>query len=512
MPETTHPHRPPSFRHALALCVAIVALLGASLPLDAAQPLVAAVSDDRLDLETRESALQVSIIEITVAIDELEVERSNLLIEIDSLSAAIEGAADALETLALARREPAQTRLNIAIERFINGDPATEAFVRELQELDRDDGPLQRREVLGAIVDAAEAEIATIDGQIRTLAADVPTLRIDRQAAADRLTTVDAGLFELRIEREDDEIELQQVTTDLAWYRAAASRSPLSGRDNPNGNARPALVVKIDNVPLARPQAGLNQADVVFVELVEGGATRLAAVFHSQEVNVVGPVRSMRTTDVQILQMLNKPLFANSGGNSRTTQIVNASPLQNIGHATGAAGAYYRSNARRAPHNLYSSTPALRRVGSGLGGAPTDLFEIRRPGTTLPNASETTNGVNVNYERTSVSYIWNGSGWARSQDGAAFRDDAGSRVAPETVIVQFTRYGVSPADRNSPEAIATGTGEAWIFTEGRLVRGTWSKPRARNVTEYFDENGKEIELLPGRVWIELPRPRGASLR
>ena len=61
-------------------------------------------------------------------------------------------------------------------------------------------------------------------------------------------------------------------------------------------------------------------------------------------------------------------------------------------------------------------------------------------------------------------------------------------------------------------AIATGSGDAWIFTEGRLIRGTWNKPRARNVTEYFDENGKEIQLLPGRVWIELPPPGGASLR
>ena len=102
--------------------------------------------------------------------------------------------------------------------------------------------------------------------------------------------------------------------------------------------------------------------------------------------------------------------------------------------------------------------------------------------------------------------------FSRSQDGAAFNDAAGVRVAPETVIVQFTPYGVSPADANSPEAVATGSGDAWIFTEGVLIRGTWEKPRARNVTIYRDANGDRIELLPGRIWVELPEPGGARVR
>ena len=117
----------------------------------------------------------------------------------------------------------------------------------------------------------------------------------------------------------------------------------------------------------------------------------------------------------------------------------------------------------------------------------------------------------MTYPNTSVSYTWNGSGWARIQDGRLFNDAAGVRVAPETVIVQFTRYGVSPADANSPEAIATGEGVAWILTEGRVIEGTWSKPKARNVTVYRDADGRRIELLPGRVWVELPRPGDAAL-
>ena len=470
--------------------------MATATPVGAAQ-----ATSDQSRLEALEAQLQSEIGSATVGIERLEAERSQLLGDLDNLTAAIEGTADALERLALSRREPARIQVNIAIERFLSGDPVSETFARELQALSHDDGPIVQQEAMGSVIEDATAQLADIDFKINSLAATVPDMRASRTDAAERLTVVDALLLELQFDLEEKNAELVQVSADLEWYRNSASRSPLSGRDNPNGNARPALVVKIDNVPRARPQAGVNDADVVFVELVEGGSTRLAAVFHSENPGTIGPVRSMRTTDVKLLQMLRSPLFANSGGNQRTTEIVNASPLVNIGHATGAGGAYFRNNSRPAPHNLFTSSNALRNAGGSAGGSPVDLFQIRRPGTALPNASQAASSATVRYDSTTVSYSWTGSGWARTQDGAAFRDTAGARVAPETVIVQFTRYGVSPADANSPEAIATGTGEAWIFTEGRLIRGTWSKPQARNVTVYRDANGAEIELLPGRVWI-----------
>ena len=341
---------------------------------------------------------------------------------------------------------------------------------------------------------------------------DEAALLAGREDVARRLDEIAHALRGSRFDVDLGGAELEAVDLDLEWLRAADGRSVITGRPNPLGNDRSALVVKIDNVVAARPQSGINDADLVFVELVEYGVTRFAAVFHSEEVPVVGPVRSMRTTDVALLQMLRQPLFANSGGNARATRIINDSPLVNIGAATAdAGGAYYRSGSRRAPHNLYSSTAALRERGGDRGGLPVELFTIRRPGTPLPNASAPTSGVSVTYPNTSVSYTWNGSGWARIQDGRLFNDAAGVRVAPETVIVQFTRYGVSPADANSPEAIATGEGVAWILTEGRVIEGTWSKPKARNVTVYRDVDGRRIELLPGRVWVELPRPGDAAL-
>ena len=111
-----------------------------------------------------------------------------------------------------------------------------------------------------------------------------------------------------------------------------------------------------------------------------------------------------------------------------------------------------------------------------------------------------------------MNYTWNGSGWARTQDGSPTVDTAGVRTAPETVIVRFTPYGTSPADAASPEAITVGSGTAWIFTEGQLIEGSWSKANAQAVTRYFDSEGTPVEILPGRVWVEIPTPGSASLR
>jgi len=496
--------------HRGILAVLLLAVL--AMVASATQTASAAVTDDQAQLENSEAALEAAIEQAAVALDELRVERSELTVDIETITAAIEGNADAMEQLALEQRSVIRQRAQVAIELFMNGDPAAEAFSAELQGLDGGPSPLQNSEALQSVVETSAARAAQLGEEVRTLANEVTGSVESRDEAAQQLSIVDSALLEVQAQLDADRSEIAEVKEHLEWYRDTSGRSPITGRNNVHGNDRPALAIKIDNVPRARPQAGLNQADLVFVELVEGQQTRLAAVFHSQEVPVVGPVRSMRTTDVKLLQMLTQPLFANSGGNSRTTQIVNASPLVNIGHATSSGGAYYRNNSRPAPHNLFSSTASLRSKDGGRAGIPGEILTIRRPGTELSNRSATATGVDVDYGNSDVSYTWNGTGWARTQDGRSFVDSSGQRVAPETVIVQFTRYGVSPADATSPEAIATGSGAAWIFTEGQLIEGTWSKPKARNVTTYKDADGKEIALLPGRVWVELPRPGRATHR
>ena len=152
-------------------------------------------------------------------------------------------------------------------------------------------------------------------------------------------------------------------------------RKPLTGEPVSSADeiiARPALVVKIDNHPQARPQSGLNKADIVFEEIVEGTLTRFAAVFHSSDADPVGPIRSGRSQDVDMLGPLNGPVFAWSGGNGGVRNLIRNSDFINL-DAGFTPGYYRRSGRGGAPHNLYSSTAAL------WANVPPEEMGPRRP-------------------------------------------------------------------------------------------------------------------------------------
>jgi hypothetical protein len=167
---------------------------------------------------------------------------------------------------------------------------------------------------------------------------------------------------------------------------------PLTGL--PSGNdpraKLPALVVKIDNQAQARPQTGINQADVVFEEIVEG-ITRFFTIFHSTPSDPVGPIRSARTTDINILAQLNHPLFAWSGGNPGVTaELRQANVATDLGASSGnnyGRAGYYRQAGRRAPHNLYTTTSNLWALAPAGGGPPPQLFSYwRRPVAVRPRS------------------------------------------------------------------------------------------------------------------------------
>ena len=148
------------------------------------------------------------------------------------------------------------------------------------------------------------------------------------------------------------------------------------GRDE-QAPDRPALVVKIDNVAVSGPQIGLNQADIVFEEIVEGRATRFAAVFHTQGSNPVGPIRSGRTQDVDLLSGLNQPLFAWSGGNPGVTAAIDNSDFVSI-NAVGGGGGFYRG-AGSSPHNLFNTTDASWAQTTPEAGRPDPLLRYIDP-------------------------------------------------------------------------------------------------------------------------------------
>lgn len=294
--------------------------------------------------------------------------------------------------------------------------------------------------------------------------------------------------------------------------------SPLTGAPaDPAKMARTLLIVKIDNAPKARPQAGLNQADVVVEEAVEGGVTRFMTLYHSMDADLVGPVRSARTTDILIATPLNRPLFSYSGANADFEKLIASAPLVNIGYSK-ASGDYSRLRGRPAPYDLFSTTPKLFARAAQASAPPPPLFGYRFPG--QASVGDPAGGVRMEYRGkivTAVQWAWDaGHGlWLRSQDGGPHMDAAGFQVTANNVVVQFVTYhDTGYRDQSGavvPEADLVGEGDVWVLSDGKVVKGRWKRTAAGEVTQYVDAAGAPIRLTPGRTWVELPIPGAATL-
>lgn len=285
---------------------------------------------------------------------------------------------------------------------------------------------------------------------------------------------------------------------------------PLTGApvERPGYEQRPALVVKIDNYdPNARPQAGLTNADVVYEEKVEGPVSRFAAVFQGTDAEVVGPVRSARSTDVAIVGPLNTPLFAYSGANGGFLELLSMSPLIDVGAARN--GSYYRGGDKPMPHNLYSSTAGL--YGGRSGGAPAPLFTFRgRQEAPGPGARP---AVRAAYHFgggiTAITWTWDTAegGWVRTQNGTPHLDTGNWPVTVDNVVIEYVPYVASSSQdmygNPIPEAEMHGEGRGWVLTGGAAIPVVWSKFALDARTDYYGPDGQLVRFAPGRTWVAL---------
>jgi hypothetical protein len=258
-----------------------------------------------------------------------------------------------------------------------------------------------------------------------------------------------------------------------------------------------ALVVKIDNVRAARPSTGVQHAKYVYVEQVEGGLTRIMAVFGSDNLPaVVGPVRSARETDLDIMKQFGKPAFAYSGARSQLLPQIAKASVYNLSH-NNASRYYTRHNDRYAPHNLYLNPRALL---SSVKASP--LIVSSGP---VPSNGTVDKSVSVQYPNASYSFAWTGLRYNVSMDGRpAVNTDAGRSYA-KTVVVQHVPhtppvYG-SPG---SPYARTIGAGKAEVYRDGKRFDANWKRVNASHQTEYT-VNGKRIDFATGQTWILLVR-------
>lgn len=283
-------------------------------------------------------------------------------------------------------------------------------------------------------------------------------------------------------------------------------RQPLVGIPLADGEEpidRPALAVKIDNASAARRNhSGLAVADIVYEEIVEGSITRFAAVFHSRGSDVVGPIRSGRSQDVDMLTSLDQPLLAWSGGNPGVEALIANSTLVDLNWQAGGQG-YYRGSGS-IPHNLYNSTERLwAQTPPDHPGAPPEQFPYLRPGNEF--AGTPVDGFDLAMRGIDVDWDWDPESgrFLRSQQGAPHVDVQHGRIGAHNVVVAGVQYKPSTIDARSPEAQTIGFGPLWVFADGEVIHGVWIREAADQPWQFFDENDNPIGLRPGNTWVEL---------
>ena len=285
--------------------------------------------------------------------------------------------------------------------------------------------------------------------------------------------------------------------------------SPLTGL--PIDAVRPVLVVKVDNTRAARPQAGVSSADVVYVEEVESGLTRLAAVFSSALPASVGPIRSARTTDIELFAQYGPITIAYSGANDGVQEELDRSGLLLLSDDLGAPG-FARERGRPAVYNLMGD-PATFTAALPSRHAPDIGFRFGP----APPGGKPIGSITASYPRASIGASWvPGSGrWLLSLDGRAAPAAEGGQLSATTVVVQYVDVEdsgyVDVAGSPTPLVRTVGSGPAVVLRDGVGYDATWSRPIPAHPDELLGRQQAAHSLRPW-TGVGAPREQGQSDR
>ena len=276
---------------------------------------------------------------------------------------------------------------------------------------------------------------------------------------------------------------------------------------------QPVFAVKIDNTREASPQVGLRKADVIYVEQVEGGVTRLAAIYSSAYPRYVGPVRSARISDIELFRQYGKIGLIYSGAQNKLADNLQRASLGLVSFDDDRTG-YRRASDRLQPYDVIGNFDRLRRRAGKVDVPP----EVGYSFGAAPAGGKRARSLSVSYPGARVGAQWSAKSerWLLSMDGVPSRAAAGGRLGATTFIVQFTdvvpsRYhDINGA--NTPMTETVGKGRAMFFRDGRVFRGTWSRSKADRPTSYSIA-GEPAVFAPGQLWITLiGRDRPVSVR
>ena len=295
----------------------------------------------------------------------------------------------------------------------------------------------------------------------------------------------------------------------------AVSRCPLTDLRPAGGSVpdRPAIAVKIGNEPYgARPQSGLNEADIVYDTPAEGYIMRYMAVYQCSSASAIGPIRSVRWVDWHILEAFTgRPILAFAGGINPDINVVRSSRwLQGADLLVSPwANTAYRTTTRVPPDNLYTSTGALWSFFKHSGGPPKPVFAYSQA---IPSGGKAVRQVAINFSPgTDAAWTWDPAAqlFLHSYSGSPDIDAlTGKQVSTNNVIIQvvhyhFGPYPESPGSTGDVESQVIGSGRGWVLRNGVEFPVTWHRATAADATTFTDAAGKRVDLTPGRTFVEI---------
>ena len=285
-----------------------------------------------------------------------------------------------------------------------------------------------------------------------------------------------------------------------------AMTNVLSGREGANGEI---LVVKIDDTTQAHPQIGLEDADIVYIEQVEGGLTRLAAVFSSVIPERVGPVRSARISDIEILSQFGRVAFAYSGAQRKLLPVIAAANLQDLGAQRQSPTIYTTDPERIQPYAMVLRADLLLQLIQEKGFAIDSAKDIGFVFGSLPEGGSETEKVVMNWPAATYSATWSkgDSRWLLSHNNSINYADSGLVLGPTTLVIQMV--SITPSEYKdkvggvTPFSQTVGTGKAYVLRDGQRFTTTWNRPSPESGTTFTFADGTIMNFDPGQVWIAL---------
>ena len=298
-------------------------------------------------------------------------------------------------------------------------------------------------------------------------------------------------------------------------------KCPLSGREPAKAEliGRPAVAVKVENAEIAYPLSGLEDADVVYEELVEGGITRFMAIYHCTDSDKIGPVRSARVVDPGIVLPFTR-ILAYAGQNDLVLEVIQDADLVRVeeGNSQGALTRVPREGLAT-EHTLYADSAKVREVAQDEYEEPPaeDIFKFGEIGDINTKRAKT---VDITFSQaTQIRYVFEGDAYERFQPlDQPFELEEGGQLSVANVLVQEHEVNNSKnifdvEGNPSPEiADETGRGRATLFRDGQAIEGTWSRDAIEDPVKFETDDGDEMVFAPGSIWVHLVPGPGGELK